>query len=110
MSTQIFKNRVPNETLFNLLNKICVKNEKHWVLNTIAFKKGLFDNTINSFFEEIKPYYHISKQKYLERKLNYNNFTTVIRQVCKFNKITYTSQIKYEKSEYEIIYIIFFNN
>jgi hypothetical protein len=109
MSTQIFKNKVPNEIIFNLLNKICLKNEKHWVLNNIAFKKGTYDNSITDFFELIKPYYHNSKKKYLERKLTYNNFTTIIRQICNFNKISYTSQIKYEKSFYEIIYIIFYD-
>lgn len=108
MSTQIFKNNIPNELLFNLLNKICMKNEKHFVLNNIAFKKGVYDNSINDFFEKIKTSYHNSKKKYLERKLTYNNFTTIIRQICNFNKIGYTSQIKYEKSEYEIIYIIYF--
>jgi hypothetical protein len=108
MSIQIFKNKVPDELLFGLLNKICIKNEKHYVLNNIAFKKGLYDNSIDEFFDSVKQYYHNSKKKYLERKKNYNNFITIIRQICNYNKIVYTSQIKYEKSEYEIIYIIFF--
>ena len=108
MSIQIFKNKVPDELLFDLLNKICMKNENHYVLNNISFKKGLYDNCINNFFESIKPYYHNSKKKYLERKQTYNNFTTIIRQICNHNNIIYTSKIKYEKSEYEIIYIIFF--
>ena len=53
------------------------------------------------------PYYHISKRKYLERKLTYNSFITVIRQICNFNKITYTSQLKYDKSTYDITYYIY---
>ena len=36
-------------------------------------------------------YYHNSKKKYLERKLTYNSFTTVLRQICNFNNITYTT-------------------
>ena len=62
MSTQIFKNNIPNELIFNLLNKICMKNEKHFVLNNIAFKKGIYDNSIIDFFEKIKPSYHNSKK------------------------------------------------
>ena len=57
--------------------------------------------------DSCKPFYHISKQKYLERKLTYNNFTTILRQICNFNKINYTSQIKYDKSTYDIIYYIY---
>ena len=105
MTSQIFKNKIPNDLLFELLNKICLKNEKHFVLNNISFKKGLFDNSIQNFYEQIKSYYFISKRKYLEKKLTYNSFITVIRQICNFNKIVYTSQIKYDKSDYEIIYI-----
>ena len=108
MSIQIFKNKIPNEHLFDLLNKICIKNDNHYILNNISFKKGLYENYIDNFFESIKPYYHNSKKKYLERKQTYNNFTTIIRQICNHNNIIYTSKIKYEKSEYEIIYIIFF--
>ena len=107
MSNQIFKNKIPDELLIILLNKICIKSDNHFILNNISFKKGIYDNSIEEFFESIKPYYHISKKKYLERKLTYNNFITVIRQICNHNNIIYTSQIKYEKSVYEIVYFVF---
>jgi hypothetical protein len=108
MSNQIFKKNVPNELLFNLLDSICAKNEKHYVLNNEAFKRGVFQESIQTFFTECNPYYHISKKKYLEKKLTYNTFTTVLRQICNYNKITYTSQIKYDKSNYDIIYNVYF--
>ncbi len=108
MSTQIFKKNVPTESLYSLLDEICLKNDKYYILNNNSYKKGLFNETIANFIEECKPYYHISKQKYLERKLTYNSFTTILRQICKFNKITHTSQIKYDKSTYDIIYYIYF--
>jgi len=108
MSTQIFKKNVPTELLYFLLDDICLKNDKYYILNNNSYKKGLFNETIANFIEECKPYYHISKQKYLERKLTYNSFTTILRQICKFNKITHTSQIKYDKSTYDIIYYIYF--
>jgi hypothetical protein len=107
MSIQIFKNNVPNEILFELLDSICLKNEKHYVLNNDSFKKGVFKELIQKFFDNCTQYYHLSKRKYLERKLTYNSFTTVIRQICNSNKITYTSQIKYDKSTYNIIYYIY---
>lgn len=108
MSTQIFKVNVPNQALFELLDKICVKSEKCYIFNLTAFKKGTFDDTVTNFLNLCLPYYHLSKRKYLERKVDYNSFTTVLRQICNFNKITYTSQIKYDKSTYEIVYYIYF--
>jgi hypothetical protein len=107
MSKQIFKNNIPNETVFELLDAICLKNDKHYTLNIESFKKGIFKETIPKFLEFCIPYYHISKRKYLERKLTYKSFTTVLRQICNANKITYTSQIKYDKSSYNIVYYIY---
>jgi hypothetical protein len=107
MSSQIFKKNVPNELFFNLLDEICMKNEKHYTFNMNAFKKASFNNKTQAFLTECIPYYHLSKQKYLEKKITYNSFTTVLRQICNYNKITYTSQIKYDKSSYEITYYIY---
>ena len=107
MSTQIFKTKISNEILFNLLNSICVKNDKYYLLNNDSFKRGMLNEDIHSFIDECKPCYHISKQKYLDKKMNYKSFITIIRQICNFNKIKYTSQIKYEKSSYNIIYYIY---
>jgi predicted site-specific integrase-resolvase len=108
MTSQIFKKQVPNEILFKLLENICSnKNEKYYILNSISFKKGLYCDSISIFLELCKPFYYNSKKKYLERKITYNMFTTVIRQICNFNNIKYTTQIKYDKSVYDIIYIIY---
>ena len=109
MSLQIFKKQIPNEILFDLLKSICtINNNKYYIFNNDSFKKGIFTEEINKFIEICKPYYHNSKQKYLEKKNTYNTFTTILRQICNFNKIIYTTQIKYDKSIYNICYYIFF--
>ena len=108
MSSQIFKSEVPKEVLFNFLDNVCIKNEKNYILNSMAFKKGVFNEKIVEFFKDIYPHYHNSKKKYLDKKLTYNSFITVIRQICNHLKITYTSQVKYDKSVYDIIYCIYF--
>ena len=109
MASQIFKNNIPNEMLFALLDKNCLKIDNCYTFNNDAFKKGVYNETIPQFLIECKPYYFLSKRKYLERKLTYNSFTTVLRQICKYNKITYTSEIKYNKSVYDIVYFIHFH-
>ena len=108
MSSQIYKSEVPKDVLFNFLDNICIKNEKNYILNSMAFKKGLFNESIVEFFKSIYQHYHNSKKKYLDKKLTYNSFITVIRQICNNLKITYTSQVKYDKSVYDIIYCIYF--
>jgi hypothetical protein len=107
MSSQIFKSPFPLEKLYSLLNQICIKTDKRYIFNKDSYKKGLLNNEMQNFLEDCKPYYYSSKQKYLEKKLTYNSFTTVLRQICNFTKITYTSQIKYCKSNYDIEYYIY---
>ena len=107
MTSQIFKNKIPNTIFFELLEKICLKNEKYYTFNIDAFKKGVYNEDIQHFFEVCKPYYFLSKRKYLEKKLTYNTFCTILRQICNYNKIVYTSQIIYNKSDYNIVYYIY---
>lgn len=106
MSKQIFKYNIPNELMIELLDCICLKNAEHYTLDMNSFKKGMFNESIQQFLIKCLPYYHLSKRKYLERKLTYKSFITVLRQICNANKITYTSQIKYDKSIYNIVYYI----
>ena len=106
MNTQIFKKRVPIVLLFSLLELICEKDEKSYILTNDAFKKGVYHDLIAPFFAECNEYYHVSKRVYLTRKITYTSFLTVVRQICKNNGIIYTSMIKYDKSNYNIIYYI----
>jgi len=108
MSKQIFKQNVPKSLLFELLESICVKKEKFYLFNHDAFKKGIFNEAIPTFLEKCRPYYHLSKHKYLDTKTTYNSFATVLRQLCNSNLIIYSSQIRYSKSNYDIVYYVYF--
>ena len=106
MNAQIFKKNIPINLLFALLDLICEKDDKTYILTNDAFKKGQYHNMISPFLASCTEYYHVSKRVYLERKITYSSLLTVIRQICKNNNISYYSQIKYNKSCYSIIYRI----
>jgi hypothetical protein len=108
--SQIFKSKIPIDILFKLLDNIAIKDEKKYVVDNNSYKKGILNNSINEFLENCKPYYFLSKKKYLEKKITYNSLITVIRQICNYNEIKYTSQIEYDKSKYSILYFIYFAN
>ena len=108
MTSQIFKNNIPNNIFYELIHEICLKNEKYYIFNFESYKKGIYKEIIPKFMEYCKPFYHISKRKYLEKKLTYNTFITILRQICNSNKITYTSKIIYDKSNYNIEYYIYY--
>jgi hypothetical protein len=107
MSLQIFKSQIPNQVLIDLFDKICVKTKDFYIINNISFKKGTYNTIIQEFLEICRKHYHISKKKYIDKPLTYNSFITVIRQICKYNKIQYKNEIKYDKSSYDIHYYIF---
>ena len=106
MVNQIFKKQFDSNKLFTILEMICNKNDHNYVYNNEAYKKGIYFNILKPFLHECVEYYHVSKRIYVTKHLTYNSFTTVVRQICKFNKIAYTSKIKYDKSNYDIIYCI----
>lgn len=106
-TSQIFKFNIPISMLIELFNKICIKYDSYYILNNEAYKKGIFNGDIQQFIIDCKPYYFISKRKYLTRTLNYNHFITIIRQICKHLNIKYNNKIKYEKSTYDIVYNIY---
>ena len=108
MLKQIFKKDIPIEVLFDLLEKISLKTDKYYLVDSNAYKKMIFHSYHTDFLNKIITYYHSSKKYYAERELTYNSFTTVIRQISKNNMIQFTSQIKYNSSKYNIEYLIYF--
>jgi hypothetical protein len=52
-------------------------------------------------------YYHVGKQFYLTRPLSYKSFTNIVRQICKSLSVMFTSQMKYNESNYNIVYFIY---
>lgn len=106
MNSQLFKNPIPKQLLISLLENIALKNEDLYIINNSVYKKGLFNGLIPNFIQECKNYYHISKYKYLDKKISYKSFVTIVRQICNFNNISYKYEIKYDKSHYDIIYYI----
>tara|TARA_B100000900_G_C20506472_1_gene686101 strand:+ start:656 stop:988 length:333 start_codon:yes stop_codon:yes gene_type:complete len=107
--SQIFKNKIPDNILYDFIKKIGEENhtDNMYIISKNSYKKSIMSDDLETFYNEIKKYYYISKKFYIERKRNYKNFITIIRQICKFNKIPFSSKIFYSKSSYEIKYFIY---
>ena len=107
MRSQIFRKNFDKTPFLELIKKYSEKRKNQFIFNNISFKKSIFNNEIEPFIEDIKEYYYNAKKFYVERKMNYKNFATILRQICKFHNIPFTSNIKYYNSTYEIQYSIF---
>lgn len=104
--SQVFKSKVPLEPMYELLEKICMNDPKFYILTKTSYKSGEFNNLIQPFCVKYLDFYHESKKKYAERKMDYNRFVTIVRQICCINNIRYDYKIVYNKSSYEIVYHI----
>jgi hypothetical protein len=106
--SQTFKTNIDKSILFVFLEKVCNKTDKFFLFDLNAYKKGEFIGANQELFDIIKPYYHESKQFYVERKMNYSRMCTVIRQICNSNSIMFSTKIVYSKSKFNIPYHIYF--
>ena len=107
MLNQIFKTQVNIQLLFELLEKFCIITDKYYLVDMNAYRKLIYYRFYEPFMAQILDNYHLSKQFYVTRKITYNSFTNIIRQICKSNNIMFTSQIKYKESKYNIDYMIY---
>jgi len=108
MVGQIFKEPIPTEWLFTLLEKMCLKTDKYYQIDMNAYRKMVFHNYHTDFFDLIKDFYFLGKQFYVSRPITYKSFTNIVRQICKHNSILYTSQMKYNESKYNIDFFIYY--
>jgi hypothetical protein len=105
--SQIFKSIPPINILFNLLEKICKPHSKYYIIDKSAFKLGNYNNSIQEFINLLLPFYHKAKNFYLERKLDYKRFLTIVRQISNSNGIPFNYYNHFDKSTYDIVYKIF---
>ena len=107
MKTQLFKTDIPSSVLFSFLEEFADDKGGYYIFSNISYNRAKYHDKLNEFCDEIRPHYHKAKQHYVLNKMGYNNLTTVIRQICKANLITYTSKVNYRQSTYDIIYYIY---
>ena len=108
MPSNSLKQSMDKDILFNFLNIICLVENNQYVVNYDSLKKAKFMGILDTFLNEIRPYYYLSKRSYLDEPMTYKRFLTIIRQICKYNNILYRSSLKYQHSEQRMEYYVYF--
>jgi hypothetical protein len=103
--SQVIKPGLSIQVLYNLVG-VYVSTNKLFVTNTL-YKKLVANNTCAIFLQTITPFYHKSKQFYCTRTMTYKRWLTILRQLCQYFKLSYTSKIQYYNSTYETNLLIF---
>ena len=100
----IFKTKIPNCVLFDLLDVVCEIEKNYYIINKSTFK-NIQKNYLSSFIERCEEHYSKMGKKYLNVS-KYKSFLTIVRQICNANGIDFFYKVKYIHSTYEIVYYI----
>lgn len=104
----LFRSHIPIDYLYDVLEKICVKKEKYYIIDFNSYRLLQFHDLYTNFAERIIQAYKPSKQKYVTRTLTYNSFVTIVRHICRINGIPFDTKFNYQYSLYNIDYYIYF--
>ena len=107
MKNQTFKTLIPLDILWGFLLENGEDHETYYLFSKILYKKFVFRELMPDFIALIQPYYYESKKHYITRKMDYNRFITILRQLCNANNIRYETKMIYNSSTYEILYYIY---
>jgi hypothetical protein len=105
--SNIFKTIPDKNIILNYIKENSYNINNRYIIDINIYKKSLLNCEIDKLIIYIKPFYFKVKHIYLERKINYKNYLTIIRQLLNIFNIKYIKKIKYFHSIYEIIYIIY---
>jgi hypothetical protein len=103
---QIFRKQIDLKILYDLFDNISVSKNGLHAVDVNVYKKMVFHNMHVEFCDKLKEYYHKSKQFYATRPFTYKSFTTILRQICKYNNVDIVSKVRYVDSEYSNEYVI----
>tara|TARA_B100000795_G_scaffold268630_1_gene256009 strand:- start:6461 stop:6826 length:366 start_codon:yes stop_codon:yes gene_type:complete len=108
---QNFKKKYNIYKFINIILKYGFKQKKNeYVFSQISYKQMIFNNELTPLITELSKCYHKSKQFYLKRDITYKNLLTILRQIMNSLKLTYTSNLIYNKSKHNINYTIYIND
>ena len=107
MKNQIFKTLIVPNIFWDFLKENGEEFEWHYIFSKILYKKAVFHETIEPFIKGLVVHYHESKKHYITRKMDYNKFITVLRQLANSLEVQYKTEMVYNNSTYEIVYFFY---
>jgi protoporphyrinogen oxidase len=109
MGSQVFRTVPDYHKVFSLLNEVCDKSEKIFVIKDTTFRQLLYNEKIEEFYDYLRNFYHKSKQFYLNITRGYSGFLSVLRQLCKIFDVSYISKVVHHHATYTNTLLIYVN-
>ncbi len=80
---------------------------RRWLFDHRAYQKMILLGVEKEWLIGLKQIYPKSKQHYLDRPITYQNFATILRQICRLRGIRYEIQTQYHYSQFQQNYWIY---
>lgn len=103
----LFKAVPERDVIFGYLDEVCHRDSELFVVDDTVYKKMRYDDRIARLYEYLRPFYHVSKQKYLDEGHSRNSFLTILRQLCKLYSIQFSSKVVYKNGSYDSTLVIY---
>lgn len=91
------------EHLYNititLFEKISYKSYIYYLIDINSYKKLLYNSLYEDFFAELKQYYTLVNQLYINREISFHSFITIIKHIC---RVLQWEIIEYSRKVYHI--------
>lgn len=104
---QLFRTIPDHKVVFGYLDEVCYRDQSNFVIDDVIYKRMRYDDRLFKMYEYLRPFYHLSKQKYIDGCATRNGFLTVLRQLCKVFCIQYASKIVYKNGTYASMLVIY---
>lgn len=98
---RIFYEPVDIDIVYDILERCCIKTDKHYTFNQLAYKQMVFLQLLDGFLQQITPFYRENKREYVTREMNFVNFLTILKQICNSNGVPFSSRT--QKSDASVI-------
>jgi len=105
----LFKTPISLNILFDLLDKICLYKDNHYIIDMNSYNKMIYLDLYNPFVQIIKDNYQPCKLSKLIKICNepsYYHFIVLIKQICNHHKINIKSKLLCSNSLKYTIYFL----
>jgi hypothetical protein len=109
MLYHIWKTTPLLQLLFDLLERVRVKNAKYYAVDEIAHRRIVYHGYHKDFLEQLRPHYHKSKKIYLDRPFSLLSFKNIVRPICKTHEVPYQKHMLYCSSGYSIVHEVHYS-
>jgi hypothetical protein len=95
MNKRLFRADAPVADLFTLLDRICEKTSRYFVLDVTAFNKLKYHGLYADFADRVRVEYMPRQKFYADRPLTFRSFSNMVRQICRAGGVPVDSHQTY---------------